>query len=155
MMNNDVLRSVRYMLDLSEVQVAKIFQLVGREVSPQEVTVWLLKTEEEEGFVDCPRRQLAQFLDGLVIHKRGRRPDAPPPQPENSLDNNMILKKLRVAFELKEEDILAILHSVGFKISAPEINALFRKKGHPNYRDCGDQILRNFLKGLTARVRDY
>ncbi len=155
MMNNDVLRSVRYMLDLSEIQVAKIFQQVGRDVSPEEIAVWLLKTEEEEGFVDCPRRQLAQFLDGLVIHKRGRRPDAPPPPPENSLDNNMILKKLRVAFELKEEDILEILHSVGFKISAPEINALFRKKGHSNYRDCGDQILRNFLKGLTARVRDY
>ncbi|MEN9358858.1 MAG: hypothetical protein RL095_393 [Verrucomicrobiota bacterium] len=155
MLNNDVLRSLRYMLDLSEVQVIKIFLHVGKEVSPQDVATWLLKNEEEEGFVDCPRRQLSQFLDGLIIHKRGRRPDAPPPPPENTLDNNMILKKLRVAFELKEEDILQILNSVGFRISAPEINALFRKKGHPNYRDCGDQILRNFLKGLTARVRDY
>ncbi|MFK1296064.1 DUF1456 family protein, partial [Pseudomonas aeruginosa] len=81
--------------------------------------------------------------------------DAPPPLPplELPLSNNMILKKLRVAFELKEEDLHAILDSVDFPVSKPELSALFRKPGHSNYRTCGDQLLRNFLKGLTLRVR--
>ncbi|MFK0999882.1 DUF1456 family protein, partial [Pseudomonas aeruginosa] len=82
-------------------------------------------------------------------------PTPPPPLPplELPLSNNMILKKLRVAFELKEEDLHAILASVDFPVSKPELSALFRKPGHSNYRTCGDQLLRNFLKGLTLRVR--
>ncbi|MGI0883316.1 DUF1456 family protein, partial [Pseudomonas aeruginosa] len=84
-----------------------------------------------------------------------RAPPPPPPLPplELPLSNNMILKKLRVAFELKEEDLHAILASVDFPVSKPELSALFRKPGHSNYRTCGDQLLRNFLKGLTLRVR--
>ncbi|OKR96149.1 hypothetical protein BH604_23570, partial [Pseudomonas aeruginosa] len=53
----------------------------------------------------------------------------------------------------KEEDLHAILASVDFPVSKPELSALFRKPGHSNYRTCGDQLLRNFLKGLTLRVR--
>ncbi|RMO70957.1 hypothetical protein ALQ37_00642 [Pseudomonas syringae pv. aptata] len=69
------------------------------------------------------------------------------------ITNNIVLKKLRVAFELKEDDMHAILKSVDFPVSKPELSALFRKVGHTNYRACGDQLLRNFLKGLTLRVR--
>jgi hypothetical protein len=65
--------------------------------------------------------------------------------------NNIILKKLRVAFELKEDDMHAILKAAEFPVSKPELSALFRKFGHTNYRPCGDQLLRNFLKGLTLR----
>ena len=57
-----------------------------------------------------------------------------------------------VAFELKEDDMHAILQSVDFPVSKPELNALFRKAGHSNYRVCGDQLLRNFLKGLAQRA---
>ena len=53
----------------------------------------------------------------------------------------------------KEDDLHAILKSVNFPVSKPELSALFRKAGHDNYRPCGDQLLRNFLKGLTLRVR--
>jgi uncharacterized protein YehS (DUF1456 family) len=69
------------------------------------------------------------------------------------MTNNLVLKKLRVAFELKEDDMLAVLHDAGFEVSRPELSALFRAPTHKNYRACGDQLLRNFLKGLTARVR--
>ena len=64
-----------------------------------------------------------------------------------------MLKKLRVAFELKDQDIIDILASVDFAVSKAELNALFRQPGHNNYRPCGDQLLRLFLKGLTQRVR--
>ncbi|MBG4642229.1 DUF1456 family protein, partial [Pseudomonas aeruginosa] len=92
---------------------------------------------------------------GAAAPRRAAARARPPPLPplELPLSNNMILKKLRVAFELKEEDLHAILASVDFPVSKPELSALFRKPGHSNYRTCGDQLLRNFLKGLTLRVR--
>ena len=54
----------------------------------------------------------------------------------------------------KDEDIIAMLDSDGFKVSKTELSALFRKEGHQNYRPCGDQFLRSFLKGLTAKLRE-
>lgn len=152
MMNNDVLRSVRYMLDISDGKIVDITKLGGFEVSKADVIAFM-KKEDEEGYLDCSDEIMAHFLDGLVIFKRGK-DDSRAPQPiELPVTNNTVLKKLRVAFELKEEDMHAILKSVEFPVSKPELSALFRKFGHSNYRTCGDQLLRNFLKGLTLRVR--
>ncbi len=152
MIQNDVLRSVRYMIDIGDAKVVELIKLGGGEATREEVAAYLTK-EEEEGFVHCPDTVLAYFLDGLVILKRGK-DDSRPAQPiELPVTNNSVLKKLRVAFELKEDDMHAILKSVEFPVSKPELSALFRKAGHNNYRPCGDQLLRNFLKGLTLRVR--
>ena len=152
MIHNDVLRSVRYMLDISDNKVVEIIKLGGLDVTKADIETYL-KKDEEEGFVRCPYDVMAHFLDGLVIFKRGK-DDSRPAQPvELPVTNNIILKKLRVAFELKEDDMHAILKSVDFPVSKPELSALFRKFGHNNYRTCGDQLLRNFLKGLTLRVR--
>ncbi len=128
MLNNDVLRSLRYLLDLPDAHLAELAAPFGEQVEADLLEAYL-KKEDEDGFQACPDRYLAP------------------------LSNNMILKKLRVAFELKEEDLHAILDSVDFPVSKPELSALFRKPGHSNYRTCGDQLLRNFLKGLTLRVR--
>jgi uncharacterized protein YehS (DUF1456 family) len=152
MIQNDVLRSVRYMIDIGDAKVVELIKLGGGEATKEEVSAYLTK-EEEEGFVHCPDTVLAHFLDGLVVLKRGK-DDSRPVQPiEMPVTNNTVLKKLRVAFELKEDDMHAILKSVEFPVSKPELSALFRKVGHNNYRPCGDQLLRNFLKGLTLRVR--
>jgi len=152
MNHNDVLRSLRYMLKVNDAKMAEIIALSGLEVNPIVLATYL-KKEDEAGFVRCPERVMAHFLDGLVTHRRGK-DDSRPPQPvELPVTNNTILKKLRVAFELKEEDLHAILKTVNFPVSKPELSALFRKVGHDNYRPCGDQLLRNFLKGLTLRVR--
>lgn len=152
MLNNDVLRSLRYTLDVNDVQMAEIIQLSGKEVELETLDA-LLKKEDEEGFVACDDELMAHFLDGLVYFKRGK-DDSRPAQPfELPVTNNMVLKKLRVAFELKEDDMHAIMQSVDCPVSKPEMSALFRKFGHSNYRTCGDQFLRNFLKGLTLRVR--
>ena len=152
MINNDVLRSLRYLLDISDAQVAEIVELAGRPTSEAEVGV-LLKKDDEEGYQDCPDELMAHFLDGLVVFKRGKDDSRPALPLELPVTNNMVLKKLRVAFELKEDDMHAIMQSVDFPVSKPEMSALFRKFGHSNYRTCGDQFLRNFLKGLTLRVR--
>ncbi|MGY4490201.1 DUF1456 family protein [Pseudomonas sp. TE3610] len=152
MIHNDVLRSVRYMLDISDAKVVELIKLSGLEVTKDDVITYL-KKDEEEGFVHCPDLVMAHFLDGLVFFKRGK-DDSRPAQPiETPVTNNVILKKLRVAFELKEDDMHAVLKAAEFPVSKPELSALFRKVGHNNYRPCGDQLLRNFLKGLTLRVR--
>ncbi|RMO21957.1 hypothetical protein ALQ46_01150 [Pseudomonas savastanoi pv. phaseolicola] len=152
MMNNDVLRSVRYMLDISDSKVVEIIGLTGFEVSKSDVIAFM-KKEEEEGYLDCSDEIMAHFLDGLVYFKRGKDESRPPQPIDLPITNNIVLKKLRVAFELKEDDMHAILKSAEFPVSKPELSALFRKVGHTNYRACGDQLLRNFLKGLTLRLR--
>lgn len=154
MINNDVLRSIRYALDLSDAKVAALIQLAERDIEPANVASFL-KKEDEEGFVECADDVLSAFLDGLIVHRRGKMEPRPETdrKPERRLTNNAILKKLRVAFELKEEDMHKVLELAGFGVSKPELSALFRQKGHKNYRACGDQLLRNFLKGLVIRLR--
>ena len=150
MVNNDVLRSLRYILNVSDAKLAEIAWLTGCEIPTAELEAYL-KKDDEEGYKPCGDRIMAHFLDGLVIHKRGRDESRPAPPIELPITNNLVLKKLRVAFELKEEDMHAILAAAGFPVSKPELSALFRKPGHSNYRACGDQLLRNFLKGLALR----
>ena len=69
------------------------------------------------------------------------------------MTNNDILKKLRVALKLRDEDIIEILMLVDFTVSKSEVNALFRTEEHPNFKECGDQLLRNFLNGLIIYMR--
>lgn len=154
MINNDVLRSIRYMLDLSDGKIAEICALADPAfvVDKADVPGWLRK-EDEEGFVACDDRTLAHFLDGLIVQFRGRDESQPLRPVEKRITNNLVLKKLRVAFELKDVDMHAIFESAGFPVSKPELSALFRQPDHKNFRACGDQLLRNFLKGLTLRVR--
>jgi uncharacterized protein YehS (DUF1456 family) len=152
--NNDVLRSVRYTLDLSEPALVEIFKLAGHDIERDDVAHFL-KKEDEEGYVECSDEAMTHFLNGFVTYKRGKSEHSPEQDSAQKvrLTNNVILKKLRVAFELKEDDMHAILAQASFPVSKPELSALFRKPGHKNYRPCGDQLLRNFLKGLSIRFR--
>jgi len=154
MINNDILRSIRYMLDLSDQKVAEICQLAKADFAIDKAAVQALTRKEgEEGFVECSGAVLAHFLDGLVVYRRGRDTSRPPRAVERHVSNNVVLKKLRVAFELKDADMHAIFEASGFKVSKPELSALFRDRSHKHYRLCGDQLLRNFLRGLTQRLR--
>ena len=69
------------------------------------------------------------------------------------MTNNDILKKLRVALQLRNDQIIEILKLVDFKATESEIGALFRIEDHPKYKNCGDQFLRNFLNGLVIHLR--
>ena len=154
MNNNDVLRSLRYAMDISETQIVQIMQLAGD--SPDKAAVIaMMKKDDDAGFVLCDNVVLNTFLDGLIIKFRGQREgsEASAYQPDSLLSNNSVLKKIRIAYELKEDDIHEIMDLAGFRVSKPEVSALFRKEGHKNYRPCGDQFLRNFLKGLAIRLR--
>ncbi|MCK5154067.1 MAG: DUF1456 family protein [Spirochaetales bacterium] len=161
MTNNDILKRVRYALDLSDFSVLEMTKNGGKEISSLDLTAYYRK-EDDEGYKNCSNLVLNSFLDGLIIKKRG-------PGPEKSQDvsgekeksvkkiitprNNDVMKKLKIALKLKDDRIVEIFKDVDFKISKSEINALFRRSNHKNFRECGDQILRNFLQGLTKSYR--
>lgn len=150
MLSNDILRSVRYTLKANNQDLVRILALVDVETTPANINSWLTK-EDEEGFVRCPDIILSSFLNGLIYEKRGKDENAPELTPERRINNNIVLKKLRIAFSLKTDDILAIMTEQKFRVSMPEITAMMRAPEHKNYRECGDQFMRNFLRGLAFR----
>ena len=154
MTNNDILRSIRYMLDLGDSKIVEIAKLADPDLGLDKDQVQaFLKKDMEEGHAECSDRVFAHFLDGLVVHFRGKDPNQPPRPVEKRITNNVVLKKLRVAFEMKDVDMHQVFEEAGFPVSKPELSALFRQPDHKHFRACGDQILRNFLKGLTLRMR--
>ncbi len=152
MTNNDYLRSIRFLLDVGDQKLVDIIKLSGISVPLEEVKAYLFN-EEDEGYLKCSDEVMAHFLDGLVYLKRGKDDSRPVTPFEFPITNNTVLKKLRVAFELKEDDMHDVLKLAGFSVGRSELSALLRKKDHINYRECGDQLLRNFLKGLTMKIR--
>lgn len=155
MRNDEVIRSIRYMLDINDVEVAQILKLRGYKPKREEIAaIFDESSGSKQKSKDSSDELMAYFLDGLILYRRGEDKNHPLRPIQTPVTNNMILKKLRVAFELKEKDMHDILESAGFSISKPELSALFRRKGHKNYRECGDQLLRYFLKGLTMRIRN-
>lgn len=149
MTHNDVLRRVRYLLNISDAGFLAIFRLGEREISSDDLDAFLRK-EDDAGYQPCGDRVMAHFLNGLVIYRRGKDESRPPQPVEVPVTNNTVLKKLRTAFALKDDDIIALLGKSGLRVSKAELGAFFRRPDHRNYRDCGDQILRNFLNGLSS-----
>lgn len=154
MNNNELLRLLRKLLTANETAMAEVFALGEAAVEPDTARA-LLKHENEPGFAPCNDEMLARFMEGLVIRQRGRKDPATPLAVEWPLDNNRLLKKLRVAYELQDEAMHVILAESGQDLSKQELNALFRSPGHKNFQPCSDQVLRAFIKGLTQRVRDH
>ncbi|MEA3465992.1 MAG: DUF1456 family protein [Thermodesulfobacteriota bacterium] len=154
MTNNDILRRFRYAVDLSDAAVLEIFSLVDVAITPQQLTNFF-RREGELDYQELSPEMMYYFLDGLILFTRGKKEEKPgnTPKQQMSLNNNLILKKIRIALELREDDMLELFDKAQFTISRSELSALFRKKGHKNYKDCGDQLLRNFLKGLTLHNR--
>jgi len=151
MTNNDILRRIRYIFDINDSKMIAVFELADHQVSREQISDWL-KNDDDPAYQACNDTTLAIFLNGLINDKRGRKEGAQP-EPEKRLTNNIILKKLKIALDLKSEDLLEILQLAGFQFSKHELSAFFRKPGHKHYRECKDQILRNFLKGLQLKYR--
>jgi len=150
MNNNDILRSLRYTFNLSDDKMMQLFGLAEVTVTRAEVSDWL-KKEDDPAFKPIYDKDLATFLSGFIIDKRGKK-EGEQPKPEKTLDNNIIFRKLKIALNLKDEDILDILELKGFIISKHELSAFFRKPTQDQYRPCKDQILRNFLQGLQVNL---
>lgn len=151
MTNNDILRSIRFTFDYSDNVMMDVFGFGGKSVTRAEVSNWL-KREEDPDFKGLHDIDLAVFLNGLIIKNRGKK-EGDQPVPEKSLNNNMIFRKLKIALNLKDEDILEILSHVDRVISKHELSAFFRNPSQPQYRPCKDQVLRNFLQGIQLKYR--
>lgn len=151
MTNNDVLRRIRYAFDLKDPAMVEVFSLADFSATEEQVSAWL-KKEEDDAFLKLNDAELAAFLNGFINFKRGKR-DGQQPKPEENLNNNMVFQKLRIALDLKADDILDIFKLIDFRLSKHELSAFFRKPGNKNYRECKDQILRNFLLGLQCQLR--
>jgi len=89
----------------------------------------------------------------LINDRRGKK-EGPQPKPEQRLTNNIIFRKLKIALDLKAEEILEIMDLTNVRISKHELSAFFRKPDHKHYRDCKDQILRNFISGVQLKYRE-
>lgn len=151
MLNNDILRRIRYTFDFSDAEMMEVFKLADLTVTKEQILNWL-KKEEEEDFQSLHDIKLATFLNGLIVKKRGKK-EGEQPKPEKSLTNNLILRKLKIALNLKDEDLIQILKLAELNVSAHEISAFFRNPSQPQYRPCKDQILRNFLHGMQLKYR--
>ncbi|MBX0359507.1 DUF1456 family protein [Halobacillus sp. Nhm2S1] len=169
--NNDILIRLRYALDIKDQDMIEIFKLGGVELTKEEVQKVLTKSEdsydaedddvyEDEDHIKCTNSMLESFLNGFITFKRGPQPSKPgqPNKPDRSIKNyssvnNVMLKKVKIALKLTNEDVIEILDAADVKITKGELSGLLRKEGHKNYRQFGDQYARNFLKGLTIKYR--
>ena len=152
MTNNDILRRIRYTFDFNDSKMIAIFALADHQVTRGQISN-LLKKDDDPAFQKCSDTQLAIFLNGLINDRRGKK-EGPQPKPEQCLTNNIIFRKLKLALDLKAEDILEIMDLTNVRISKHELSAFFRKPDHKHYRECKDQILRNFVNGVQLKYRD-
>ncbi|RLB56522.1 MAG: DUF1456 domain-containing protein [Deltaproteobacteria bacterium] len=151
MTNNDILRRIRYVFDFSDDKMIAIFALANRTATRAEISDWL-KKDDDPAFNACADLELATFLNGLILEKRGKL-DGPARAPEEHLTHNIILTKLRIALALKADEMIEIFGLAEFKLSKHELTALFRRIDHKHYRECQDQLLRNFLRGMQLKYR--
>lgn len=126
-----------------------IFASAGYNVTREQVSQWL-KKDDDTDFIKCMDSQLAYFLNGFINEKRGKK-DGPVAVAEKRLSNNTILTKLKIALNLKAEDLIALLATVDFRLNKPELTAFSRKTDHKNYRECKDQVLRNLLQAIDKK----
>ncbi|MCK5820472.1 MAG: DUF1456 family protein [Bacteroidales bacterium] len=144
--NNDVIRKIRYIFDYNDSKMIEIFELASLKVNRSDISNWL-KKDSDPAFVELSDNKLAIFLNGIIIEKRGKR-EGPQPIPEKRLNNNIIFRKVKIAMDLKSDDILEMFKSINKSISEHELSAFLRNPNHRKYRECNDQYLRNFLSGI-------
>ena len=151
MTNNDILRRIRYTFNFDDSKMIAIFALADREVTREQISDWM-KKDDDPAYKRCDDKTFAQFLDGLINEKRGKK-DGPQAPPERALNNNIIFRKLKIALNLQAEDVLEILKLANVEISKHELSAFFRRPDHKHYRECQDQLLRGFLRGMQFKYR--
>lgn len=150
MTNNDILRRIRYAFSYTDEKMGQIYDLGSRGRKAQ-FPPWL-KKEEDQGFVECADIDLATFLNGWIVEKRGKRDgESSVPVPEETLTNNVVFMKIKIALGLKADEVLELLTMADFKLGRHELSAFFRKEGHKHYRNCHDQVLRKFLNGVQMK----
>lgn len=144
-----MLRRLRYTFNYNDKQMIALFSSAGVTVSREKVSQWL-KKDDDVDFISCFDVELAAFLNGFINDKRGKK-EGQQPVPEKRLTNNIILTKLKIALNLKAEELIELLSTVDFRLNKPELSAFSRKTDHKHYRECKDQVLRNLLQAIDKK----
>lgn len=131
--------------------MVNVFAAAEHTVTTEQVIAWLTK-EGEEAYTEISDTEFATFLNGFINTQRGKR-EGDQPAPESKLNNNIIFMKLRIALNMKAEDVIATLALVDFNLSKHELSAFSRKVDNKHYRVCNNQVLRLFLTGVQQQVR--
>lgn len=149
MENNFVFYKLRKTFGWNEEHIMELYRSMDYVVSPVALFSWM-KRPVYEGYAEMPDEALAVLLNGFIAERRGMQ-DGKVPQHEQKLNNNIILRKLKIALSFRDEDIIALFELAGLRVGKAELNAFFRDPKHSHYRPCKDQFLRNFLRGMQLK----
>lgn len=149
MRTNDIFRKLNQCLQLDAVQIQQLFALADMELSEKDIAN-LLKTDYQPGFSAMPDYILLTFLNKLIEQRRGKKADAEPELVEkhSKVSNNDVLKKLRIAFNLHEQQVRDALKLATIELTKSDLAALFRKPGHVHFKACDDDLVLDFIEGL-------
>ncbi len=151
MINNDILRRIGTIFDLTDEKIRAVFSLGQYEVSAEQLANFF-KEKDDAAYQPLNDVELASFLNGFIVEKRG--PSDGPARPnEEQLTNNMIFNKVKIALSLKADEVIAIIELAGLSLGKYELSAFFRNVNHKHYKDCSDEVLSAFLKGLKIQAQ--
>jgi len=151
MINNDLLRRVSTILGFTDEKIIAVFALGQCKITTEQLGCFF-KEKDEATYKEILDVELAHFLNGLIIEKRGAT-DGPQHQIEHELNNNLIFNKLKIALALKADEVIAVLELAGLSLTKYELSAFFRNANHKRFRECSDDVLSTFLKGLKINFQ--
>ena len=154
MRTNDIFRKITQSLAFDTAQIQALFAPANIDLSDKEVAN-LLKTDYQPGFEAMPEYILITFLNNLIDQERGKKADAEVEVIEKhaKISNNDVLKKLRIAFVLHEQDLRDALKLVTIELTKSDLAAIFRKAGHEHYKACDDELVLDFIDGIGLRLQ--
>ena len=162
MNNNDIVRRIRFIFNIKNADMIKIFELGGLKMTKEQYQDIMTKQERDTPRDEkLSRHDLEVFMNGLIISQRGvkKDEDGNPIEPDYSMKrdndiNNVVIKKLKIAMTYSNEDLLDFWTADGFTVTKGEVGAMLRRKGHPKYLVVGDQFMRKLLAGMAITFRD-
>ena len=150
MINNDLLRRISAIFDLNDEKIIATFALSQCDITPAQL-VDFYKEKDDTTYQAIEDVQFASFLNGLIVAKRGPS-EGPERENEQVLTNNMIFNKVKIALSLKAEEVISILELAELSLGKYELSAFFRNVNNKHYKDCSDDVLSAFLKGLKIKL---
>ena len=151
MINNDILRRLSTLLGFDDEKVRAVFKLNSCDITAEQM-VCFFKEKDDADYVELLDVELASFLNGLIVDKRGAK-EGPQAVPEQTLSNNSIFNKLKIAFSLQADDVISTLELAELSLTKYELSAFFRNVNNKHYRDFSDDVLSTFIKGLKITVQ--
>lgn len=150
MINNDLLRRISTILDFNDEKILAVIKLGQGSITTEQLAN-IFKEKNDNNYKPLIDVEFASFLNGLIIEKRGPK-DGPQHPIEQELSNNIIFNKLKIAFSLKADEVISILELAELSLGKYELSAFFRNVNHKHYRDCSDDVLSTFIKGLKIKL---